>query len=335
VNEENPVMRFTPGRNFTFSRGWGFQLVNRGRTNNYGFINDQDYDSAAHSPLLAVIGDSYVEALMVPYAETLHGRLANCMRNRGRVYSFGISGAPLSQYLAEAGFARSRFHPDGFVVVVVGNDFDESFQKYNTLPGIHYFREDSSKLTIQRVDYSPGLVRRVMRQSALVRYLRQNLPSPGTVMEDLKSILGSSDAAASRHVGNTAAGVTLPRLNDSRRAVDAFLSNLAAYAGVDQHHILLLVDGMRPDLYSERGLQAAAGSFFDVMRRHLIQLAIQRGYEVVDMQPRFIQRHARDGARFEFPTDGHWNGSGHQEAARAVATSQVFRQIFQGPSCVL
>src|SRR5215203_4239747 len=70
VNERNPVLRFTPNREFTYSKGWNLSLVNRGRTNNYGFVNAQDYDTTAHAPLLAVIGDSYVEAVMVPFAET-------------------------------------------------------------------------------------------------------------------------------------------------------------------------------------------------------------------------------------------------------------------------
>jgi hypothetical protein len=39
-------------------------------------VNDQVCDSTATTPLLAVIGDSYVEALMVAYRETLQGRLA-------------------------------------------------------------------------------------------------------------------------------------------------------------------------------------------------------------------------------------------------------------------
>lgn len=42
----------------------------------FRFLPDRDYESDIRSPLLAVIGDSYVEATMVPYAETLQGQLA-------------------------------------------------------------------------------------------------------------------------------------------------------------------------------------------------------------------------------------------------------------------
>lgn len=39
VGAANPILRFTPNRSFTYSLGWDFGLVNRGRTNNLGFVN--------------------------------------------------------------------------------------------------------------------------------------------------------------------------------------------------------------------------------------------------------------------------------------------------------
>jgi len=95
VTAENPIFRFTPERDSTFSRGWNFDMVNRRRVNNAGWINDQSYRPDDQTPLLAVVGDSYVEALMVPYAQTFYGRLAKKLAGQVRVYSFGASGAPL------------------------------------------------------------------------------------------------------------------------------------------------------------------------------------------------------------------------------------------------
>ena len=98
--------------------------------------------------------------------------------------------------------------------------------------------------------------------------------------------------------------------------------------------IVLLLDGMRPDLYTEAGLERATGSYFDLMRRYLIARAEREGFEVIDMQPRFIRRHADDGTRFEFPKDGHWNARGHEEAAAAVAGSRMFEQVTGGRQCL-
>lgn len=141
VDEQNPVFRFTPHRESVYSRGWNFSIVNRVRTNNYGFINDHDYDPALTTPLLAVIGDSFVEAVMVPFAQTGVSRLADSVGAAGRVYGFGTSGSSLSQYLAYARYVRDTFHPTALTVVIVGNDFDESLRTYKNEPGLHYFAE--------------------------------------------------------------------------------------------------------------------------------------------------------------------------------------------------
>ncbi len=93
VNDANPILRYTPNRVITWSRHASFSMVNRTRINDRGFINDQDYEPDAPGPLLAVIGDSFVEAAMMPYADTLHGRLAARLASAGRVYSFGTGGA--------------------------------------------------------------------------------------------------------------------------------------------------------------------------------------------------------------------------------------------------
>ena len=132
VNERSPIFHATPNRDYVYSKNWNFSIVNQGTVNNVGFINDQNYDANDSSPLLAIIGDSFVEALMVPYRETMHGRLAKAVVDGGRVYSFGFSGAALSQYLAWAQFATRAYNPDGLIFVVVGNDFDQSLTKYDS-----------------------------------------------------------------------------------------------------------------------------------------------------------------------------------------------------------
>jgi hypothetical protein len=334
VNAQNPVRRFTPNREFIFSKGWDFELVNSGRTNNFGFINDRDYDTTSHSPLLAIIGDSYVEAQMVPFPETMQGRLSRCVKSRGRVYSFGASGDALSGYLGEASFVKSKFRPNGIVVVIVGNDFDESLRQFNKGSlGSYLFRRDSTGLVLERVDYTPSLGRRFLRESALARYIIVNLA--GGINKAQRLLHGEPSLDSTRYIGNTAAALTPDRVAESRAAIDKFLTDLPFYSGVTPNRTLLLVDAIRPNMYSDSGLRAASGSFFDLMRRHLMERAQAGGFEVVDMQNRFQHRHALDGSRFEYPSDDHWNGRGHEEAAAAITSSRVFSSIFSGTCTTL
>lgn len=321
VNDHNPVLRYLPNQPYVFSKGWQFEIVNTGRINNYGFVNDQDYALHTADGPVVVIGDSYVEAMMVPYDETVQGRLSQLLKPKRLVYSLGISGAQLADYLAFAQFAWNEFHPCAMVFVVVGNDFDESLAKYSTGPGYHFVPvSDTSEFRMIRTDYRPSLWKSMMRQSVLVRYLWKTIG-----VGHLSEIISRKFGNAGRYVGNTEASSSQERLADSRTAIDQFFRELPERAGIPKSRILFVVDGVRPDVYSASGEVIEVNSYFNLMRRYFLTEAAKQGYETIDMHPRFATRHQRDGSRFEFRIDGHWNGLGHHEAAEAVASSNVFQ----------
>jgi len=323
VNAEQPVFRFAPSRSYTFSQDWNFHLANRGWINAAGFVNDQEYVEASAQPLLAVVGDSFIEAAMVPYAETLQGRLAADVAGRGRVYSFAASGAPLSQYLVWAEFARERYAPSALVVSVVGNDFDESMARYSLYPGLHHFAPAADgALELARVDFRPSRLGPLVYSSALGRYLLLNLKARTLVG---RMFSGAAELQDTWFVGNTPGAYTPERLRAGQQAVDAFLERLPAASGLAPERILIAVDGMRPELYDPPQLGRAETSFFGVMRRYLLERAGALGFEALDLQPPMIERFARERERFEFPTDYHWNGAGHGAVAGAVRDSRVWR----------
>ena len=326
VDEANPIFRFQSDRDYLWSNRWNFTIVNGGRVNNAGFVNDQDYRTNESSPLLAVIGDSYVEATMVPYAETLQGRLATALEGRGRVYSFAASGAPLSQYLAWARHARDVYEPDAMVFVVVGNDYDESLLVYKQGPGFHHYREaDDGELSLTRIDYAPNPLRAIVRRSALARYLIFNLQALETVARLRATFRRDEEEEGDeeqRFLGNVPRYVEAPRLADSKRAVDAFFRDLPAMSGLAPSRILFVVDGIRyPGDYDPT-------AYIIQMRRYLLEQAHARGYGAIDMEEHFLPEHAANGTRFEFPTDAHWNGIAHGLAAAAVAGTALFKKTF-------
>jgi hypothetical protein len=328
VDQTNPIVRFTPNQPFTFAKGWQFAILNSGRINNYGFVNDQDYTRHDQGGPLIIIGDSYVEARMVPYQQTVQGRLAELLQNKRKVYSIGISGAQLAQYLAFAQYAWTEFHPEGMVFVIVGNDFDESLTKYRKEPGFHHFQEDpvTHDLKLVRIDYRPGPATRLLKNSALVRYLW------GTVgVGSIARSVSKRTEHAVQYVGNTAAYASEDRLSDSRRVVDRFFAELPERVDLEKSRVLFVIDAMRPDMYSELDLSRAKESYFDRMRQYFLEQAERNGYEAIDMQPRFVLRHRRDGSRFEFAIDAHWNGVGHEEAANAIASSRMFDALLSVP----
>lgn len=328
VNSANPVLRFEENRDVTWSKGADFSIVTKKHVNNYGFLNDQDYRPEEQSPLLAIIGDSYVEAVQVENSRSMHGIVSEETRGSGRVYSFGASGCPLSGYLAYANYAAHTFHADAMVFIVVGNDFDESLTKYNSTPGFHYFSPTASRQwELVRKDYRPTPARQLARRSALVRYLALNAQVSWRSAEKL---FAGNAAVADRveFVGNTAAAAHQERVSDSETAIDRFFAELPHQTGLGNKDILFVLDGMRPELYRETALQKASGTYFDIMRRYFINVAASNGYEIIDLQPAFIEKHETDGTRFEFASDNHWNEAGHRLVAKEISASAVYRRLF-------
>lgn len=329
VNEENPVYRFAPNRTLRWSKGWNFALVNEIRTNNYGFISDSDYDPAATSPLLAVIGDSFVEAAMVPYYRTAAGILSKVVGDDGRVYSFGSSGSALAQYLAYAQYARDMFHPDGIVIIIVGNDFDESLIKYRSHPGFHYFADHGDgRVALQRIDRSIPWWKDVLVIPSLGQYIVMNLEA-GNAVERLKHWLSPSPGGGQRFVGNADAVAEPGRVRDSERAVDEFLVRLPEMSGLPARNIALVLDAPRPEIYAPDQLATARNSYFEIMRRYMIRAASTNGFEVIDLEKVFMADYQRRGVKFEHPNDYHWNPTGHEVVALAIRRSSVFRGVFR------
>jgi len=327
VDAGEPILHFEPNRTYTAAVGPRLEYANRGKINNAGWVSDQTYDSTSGTPLLALIGDSYVEAFIVPYAASVQGRLAAAVGPSRRVYAFGMSGWALSQYLAVAEFVGKRYRPSAIVVNVVGNDFDESLLRYKNARGFHYFRDfPDSALKLERIDYSRKWHYWLVRHSALWRYALGHL----RLVSRLQA-LGSAfrrnaptEPPKNDYVGNVPRVVEPERVAWSKRAVDEFLAELPQRTGLAPDRILFVVDGMRPQLYDPVQLARSETSYFGQMREYLMRDARERGFEVVDMQPVFVAASGAQRTPLEFPHDGHWNATAHGLVADAVRHSKVF-----------
>src|SRR4051794_34343963 len=329
VTAADPVLHFTPNRPFTNSLGWNMHNVVHGRVNNAGFVNDQDYVRDG-PPMIAVIGDSFIEAQMVPYAESLQGRLAAALKDKLRVYSFAGSGAPLSQYLIWGGYAVKEYGARAVVINVVGNDFDESLGAYRLGPGFWQYAPDANGVLRLRLNpHQAGTLISLARHSAVARYLLINLGIQNSLLFAVRPIgeliFGKPANAAPRYAGNTDASADETRVRDSLAAIDAFLRDVPERIGLPPERVLFTLDGFR---YADAA-QAGAGTYFDLMRGAFMEKAAALGYEVIDLDLRFIPRHARTGESFEFYDDNHWNATGHEVAFEAVMGSKLLARLNQ------
>jgi hypothetical protein len=317
---DNPIQRYAANQPFTWSLGWNFFHVVRGRSNAQGFLADYDYDRVATTPLIAVAGDSFVEALRVPFSETLTGRLQAMLGTRGRAYAFAQSGSPLSQYVAYAAQACAVYHPQRLVVVVVGNDFDESVYANRRRNGIfHLYPRPEGGFDYRLTPLpAPSLVQRIARHSALALYLMRNVGITDFIAVTLGINLAQAAAQEDRYVGNTRADASSARVAEGEAVIAWFLATLPGAACLAPHDIVLVVDAMRPQIYDDGALTAARTSYFGRMRAKLIADAAANGFNVVDMEAPLRAAYAAQPLAFEFPNDMHWNSRGHAVAAAAL-----------------
>ena len=332
VTASSPIYHYLPDRQFVFSRDWDVAMVNRGRVNNAGFINDQDYRRDDRRPLLSIIGDSFIEAFMVPYADTAQGRVARALENKARVYSFAASGAPLSQYLIWARLAVREYGAQALIINVVGNDFDESHINYAQAPGFWvYAPEANGQLEMHLLELHRGPLRSLLLHSAFARYLFINLHLKEYA--NLRSLRARLGRAQVRVAGFTSADADPARIHDSLAVIDAFFRDLPVYTGLPPDRITFTTDGFRyPD-----AAEAGRGTYFDQMRNAFHRRALSLGYEVLDLDRLFFPDFLRYGQRFEYPRDGHWNGRAHGIVARAILSSRLlsrppFQDAFETPN---
>ena len=328
VNESFPIFRFKPNREVQYSKNWNFSLQNRVKINNVGFVSDFDYLKGLTSPLLAIIGDSYVEALMVPFHKTLTGITSDIAKaNGGRVYSFAASGAGLSQHMVWAKYARKTFSPDAYVFVIIANDFMESLQSYESSPGFHRFKIQSEKdWSMVLSEYEPSILRRLLRNSRLAMYMVTNLKIHGKL--GIPLILGKKDKRV-KYVGNVEFDYNKQFWRDAKLAANIYLNNLPEWTDVSESKILFIIDGIRPDLYSEQKLSATKDSFWYKMREYFISEANIKGYQVIDMQNIFLKNYTENKIKFEFKNDLHWNQYGHSVVSKALSSSNLWNEIFK------
>jgi hypothetical protein len=331
VTAAAPVFHYEPNADYVYSIGWNFEFVNRGHVNNAGFVNDRDYHADDPSPLIVVVGDSYIEALQVPFPQTLEARLASTLSPRARVYSFAASGSPLSQYLVWAQHAVQQYGARAVIINVVWNDFDESYESYRRAPHFwFYVRANDGSLKLKLFEHRRSLLRSLALESALARYLLLNLRLEHFIAEApfLHGLLADGAPAQPAAPADLLldADADAERSRISYDVIDAVFRDVPRMIALPPERILFVVDGYHyPDIAA-----ASAEHYYDRMRKIFLARAKAEGYGAIDLQPFFFAHFSAHHQPFEVPHDGHWNGIAHELVAEAVQQSGFLERSLNG-----
>ena len=315
----NDVVRYQPGQ----SGVWRVrdEIAAPYRINAQGWNSPQpDYpvERRPGTSRVAFVGDSFVEALQVPFDKTFAEVVGARLSAKGpvEVQRFGVAGAPLSQYLQMIEREVVQRRPDLIVVNLVHNDFDESFV---FKPGRYTSSFLKLKIEGGRVtgEVAPALWRagwlEFLRQSATARFLLYRWQVRPQALVD--AILGPAKAAGEGgYAANIDVASVLAQEADIRVATDYLFGRLKARADAIGAKLQLVMDGDREAIYAGR-----SGSPALKLNRIAAEMATKRGIAFLDLHPVFAAEWAKAGKRFEFQADAHWNEYGHQVAGTALA----------------
>ena len=262
------------------------------------------------TPRIAVIGDSYVEALQVDYDQNVAAVIAESVE--AEVYSFGMSGAPLAQYLHMMRHVAEVYAPDVYVINMVHNDFGQSYRCIHARPYMLQFAlaQDGQIIELPLEAYESSQARRLVVQSALVRYVAFNLD----LLNRWQAAMGEENEAPQTH--------NLGRA-EFEQHLHVWLDPLLPYvfgqfqeiAAQTQSRVLLVIDAPLNSIYAAEPLNDSVLYAYNVI---VAQYAEQVGLPLVDLTDTFATDYAQHGQPLDFEHDHHWNIHAHRLAGEAI-----------------
>jgi hypothetical protein len=94
------------------------------------------------------------------------------------------------------------------------------------------------------------------------------------------------------------------------------LAEMQALSREDGFKLAFAMDGVREAIYAGKPLDSYEVHKLNVIAR---DLTTELSLPLLDLQDTFAAHYAREGRRFEFPFDWHWNALGNELAGKAIA----------------
>lgn len=165
------ILNYPPRHTWRMATGWDLRNVQNLRSNNMGFAAEHDF--VPGSDAVALVGDSYVEASMLPLADRPAAQLERALGGGRQVYALGGPGSSLLDYAERVQWAYTTLGIRSFVVLMQPEDASQvvcgsgNIHARCLLPG-------TLEPVIRRQPPS-GWLKNVLRQSALAQYLNTQL----------------------------------------------------------------------------------------------------------------------------------------------------------------
>lgn len=295
------ILTYPPNHRWIVSTGWDLRNPQRLQANQQGFVADRDF--VHNEQAVALIGDSFIEASMLPATDRPGAQLERALVSRP-VFAMGNPGTALLDYAERIRFAHENFGVRDFVILMERGDVKQSLCGSGNVNGPCL----DPKTLAPHVEPlpPPGLAKRIFRHSALAQYLFGQLKfSPQKLL---------TQAFPSAHK-------PVPPATPEPEKVPPFVDavTITFFDRIKPHvsgKLVIVID-------SDRRALALGQIKPDPARARFIELARAAGAIVVDTDPMFRAHFAQSSLSLEVgPYDGHLNGLGvrlvTQSAAKAL-----------------
>lgn len=300
-------LRLKPGQHGLYIRDGGQDrdaIRARFHANSAGFNNLQTYSKTRQSGKyrIAVIGDSFVEALHVDPDRALSAVLARELERLGlhvEVYSFGISGFGTAQIYNLIMKYVLSYSPDAIVYLFIANDVPDSspFVGGSQWTQQYDLAANGELVALPFEKYRLSPYRKVLKRSSLFRYIYYQRRLSETI-QTWRSSPGPDTQQE---------GPSSEEEDKSWLIVDLLLQNLnrkLAEAGVPW---LLVWQGDADPNYRANAKQ------------RLGAIAGRQKIDYFDLSKDFSEDYGVHGRWFRIKGDGHWNEDGHRVAGGSLA----------------
>ena len=307
------ILTYPSGHRWTASTGWDMRNAQRLSANNLGFVSDIDF--IADRQAVVLVGDSYIEASMLPAASRPGAQLQRQLVDRP-VYAMGSPGTALLDYAERIRYAATRLQAQNFIVLMEPGDVEQSLCGSGN---VHSICLDPVSLTRQRQRLADAsAAKKWLRHSALAQYLVSQLkvePAKlwATAFRRDTPHGSESEQGTTAHTlpaaPATAADLAAER-RTADRVADEFLRVVHEHA---RGRVMIVVDGQRPPTV-QRGTSTLAASDWFVRR------AREAGLTVVELDGVYVtHRSVSEMSLSVSPSDGHLNALGVALATRAMS----------------
>lgn len=279
------------------------------RINNFGWNSPVDYHTSRDENLIAIIGDSFIQAFEVDVEKSYPSLLREKVGHKYEVYSFGRGGYPLSQYLHVSRYVNRVFDPDILIFNLVHNDFDESIKELNQWKS-HMMQlsvdvDGTFTETVPSISDNHPINKRWVRianKSALLRYLVRNLN-----ILNMRFFINEKNYEANIDVEQI--GGELDLIWSATRYL------LTKIKEENQgRRVVIVMDAPRNAIYENR-LQESKVRWMNEM---VEVICAEIELEFLDLTAPMYNDYIKNHERFSFEMDGHWNEYGHRFVAKKV-----------------